>query len=166
MRQAGGESPYLRWRGREGLFAMARGDRRARGSRRRQAKGARGMFRDTKAFSGFSVDDTQKAKAFYSKTLELEVSEANGLLTLHIAGGTKILIYPKPNHSPATFTILNFPVEDVEAAVDELTRRGVRFEHYEGDIKTDAKGIFRGGGPVIAWFKDPAGNILSVLEQE
>jgi predicted enzyme related to lactoylglutathione lyase len=124
------------------------------------------MFRDTKAFSGFSVDDIGKAKAFYGQTLDLEVSEANGLLTLHIAGGTKILIYPKPNHTPATFTILNFPVRDIETAVDELTRRGIRFERYEGDLKTDEKGIFRGGGPTIAWFKDPAGNILSVLEQE
>jgi predicted enzyme related to lactoylglutathione lyase len=124
------------------------------------------MFRGTKAFSSFSVDDIGKAKTFYGQTLDVEVSEANGLLTLHIAGGTKILIYPKPNHTPATFTILNFPVRDIETAVDELTRRGIRFERYEGDLQTDEKGIFRGGGPTIAWFKDPAGNILSVLEQE
>jgi predicted enzyme related to lactoylglutathione lyase len=123
------------------------------------------MFKDSKAFSGFSVDDLRKAKDFYGQTLQLEVSEANGLLELHVAGGTKILIYPKPNHAPATFTILNFPVDDVEAAVDELTRRGVRFEHYDGDLQTDEKGIFRGGGPKIAWFKDPAGNILSVLQE-
>jgi predicted enzyme related to lactoylglutathione lyase len=124
------------------------------------------MFKDSKAFSSFSVSDIGKAKEFYGKTLELEVSEANGLLKLHIAGGSHIMIYPKPNHSPATFTVLNFPVKDVEKAVDELTRRGVRFERYEGELQTDAKGIFRGGGPTIAWFQDPAGNILSVVEQE
>lgn len=123
------------------------------------------MFKDTKAFSGFSVNDVQKAKEFYSQTLGLDVSEANGLLELHIAGGTNILIYPKENHTPATFTILNFPVANVEQAVDELTQRGVQFESYnEGDLVTDDKGIFHGGGPKIAWFKDPAGNILSVLE--
>lgn len=123
------------------------------------------MFKDTKAFSGFSVDDVQKAKEFYGQTLGLDVSEANGLLELHIAGGTHILMYPKENHTPATFTILNFPVADIEQAVDELTRRGVRFESYnEGDLVTDDKGISRGGGPKIAWFTDPAGNILSVLE--
>jgi catechol 2,3-dioxygenase-like lactoylglutathione lyase family enzyme len=123
------------------------------------------MFKDTNAFSGFSVDDTQKAKEFYSQTLGLEVSEMNGLLELHLAGGARVLIYPKPNHTPATFTILNFPVDNVEQAVDELTRRGIRFEHYDEDeLKTDEKGIFHGGGPKIAWFKDPAGNILSVLE--
>ena len=123
------------------------------------------MFKDTKAFSGFSVDDISKAKEFYSQTLGLEVSEMNGLLNLHIAGGSKILIYPKPDHTPATFTILNFPVDDIEEAVNQLTRRGVRFEQYEGDLQTDEKGISRGGGPLIAWFKDPAGNILSVIEE-
>jgi catechol 2,3-dioxygenase-like lactoylglutathione lyase family enzyme len=122
------------------------------------------MFKDTKAFSGFSVDDLSKAKEFYNQTLGLEVSEANGLLNLHIAGGAIILVYPKPNHIPATFTILNFPVPDIEAVVDRLAGRGVQFEHYEGEIKTDEKGIARGGGPLIAWFKDPAGNILSVIE--
>jgi catechol 2,3-dioxygenase-like lactoylglutathione lyase family enzyme len=123
------------------------------------------VFKDTKAFSGFSVDDVQKAKEFYGQTLGLDVSEANGLLELHIAGGTHILMYPKENHTPATFTILNFPVADIEQAVDELTRRGVRFESYnEGDLVTDDKGISRGGGPKIARFTDPAGNILSVLE--
>src|SRR2546429_8044249 len=124
------------------------------------------MFKDTKAFSGFSVNDIQKAKEFYGQTLGLEVSETHGLLNLHLAGGTTILVYPKPNHTPATFTILNFPVEDIEVAVDELTRRGVRFEKYDQpDLKTDEKGIHRGDeGPKIAWFKDPAGNILSVLE--
>ena len=124
------------------------------------------MFKNTQAFSGFSVDDVQKARAFYGQTLGLDVSEEHGMLTLHIAGGARILIYSKPNHTPATFTILNFPVANVEEAVDELTRRGVRFEIYnQGDLKTDAKGIFRGQGPHIAWFKDPAGNILSVLAQ-
>ena len=123
------------------------------------------MFKDTKAFSGFAVNDTQKAKEFYSQKLGLEVSEAYGLLRLHIAGGTTILMYPRENHTPADFTILNFPVADIEQAVDELTRRGVRFESYnDGDLVTDEKGIFRGGGPKIAWFRDPAGNILSVLE--
>jgi predicted enzyme related to lactoylglutathione lyase len=126
------------------------------------------MFKKTKAFSGFSVNDLQKAKEFYSQTLGLEVSELpemGGLLTLHLAGGSNILVYPKPNHTPATFTILNFPVDNIEQAVDELTRRGVRFEIYnEEDLKTDEKGISRDGGPLIAWFKDPAGNILSVLE--
>ncbi|HYH45548.1 MAG TPA: VOC family protein [Thermoanaerobaculia bacterium] len=126
------------------------------------------MFKNTHAYSGFSVDDIAAAKRFYGETLGLEVSdEEMGLLALKIAGGTTILVYPKPNHTPATFTILNFPVGDVEKAVDELTRRGVRFEHYEGDIQTDEKGISRGnGGPTIAWFKDPAGNILSVLEEQ
>ena len=124
------------------------------------------MFRNTKAFSGFSVNDIQKAKQFYGETLGLEVSETHGLLNLHLAGGTTVLVYPKPNHIPATFTILNFPVADIEEAVDQLSRKGVRFERYDGDLKTDDKGIFRGGGPLIAWFKDPAGNVLSVLEQK
>jgi predicted enzyme related to lactoylglutathione lyase len=124
------------------------------------------MLRDSKAFSGFSIDDIQKAKEFYGRTLGLGVSQAHGLLELQLAGGTKVLIYPKPNHAPATFTILNFPVDDIEEAVDKLTKSGVRFERYEGDLKTDEKGIFRGGGPLIAWFKDPAGNILSVLEEK
>jgi predicted enzyme related to lactoylglutathione lyase len=123
------------------------------------------MFKDTKAFSGFSVNDLGKAKQFYGEILGLEVTdEPMGLLGLHIAGNSNnILIYPKPNHQPATYTILNFQVDDVEKAVDELTRRGVQFEHYDmPQIKTDEKGIAR-GNPVIAWFKDPAGNILSVL---
>jgi catechol 2,3-dioxygenase-like lactoylglutathione lyase family enzyme len=124
------------------------------------------MFKNTKAFSGFSVNDLQKAKEFYGQTLGLEVSESYGLLRLHIAGGTTILMYPKENHTPATFTILNFPVNNIEQAVDDLVRRGVHFESYkEGELVTDEKGIFRGGGPKIAWFKDPAGNLLSVLEQ-
>ena len=126
------------------------------------------MFEDTKAFSGFSVDDPQHAKEFYGETLGLKVSEEgeHGLLFLHIAGDRDILIYPKPDHTPASFTILNFPVNDIAKAVDELTERGVRFERYAGtEMETDEKGIFRGGGPYIAWFKDPAGNVLSVIEQ-
>ena len=123
------------------------------------------MFKDTKAFSGFSVDDIPKAKDFYSRVLGLNVTEEHGMLFLHIASGADILIYPKSNHVPATYTILNFPVPDVEQAVDELTRRGVRFEHYEGEMQTDAKGIMRGQGPEIAWFKDPAGNFLSVMQE-
>ena len=125
------------------------------------------MLGDSKAFSGFSVNDIEKAKEFYGRTLGLKVSESNGLLTLNLAGGNNVLIYPKPNHTPATFTVLNFPVDDVDQAVDELTKRGVRFEIYDlPDIKTDKKGIMRGNGPTIAWFKDPSGNILSVIEQE
>ncbi len=124
------------------------------------------MLKDSKAFSGFSVDDIQKAKEFYGQTLGLKVSESHGLLTLHFAGGNNVLIYPKPNHAPATFTILNFPVGNVDKAVDELAKRGVRFEIYNTpDIKTNEKGIMRGKGPTIAWFKDPAGNIFSVLDE-
>ena len=123
------------------------------------------MLGESKAFSGFSVDDIRKAREFYGRTLGLEVSESHGMLKLHLASGANVLIYPKPNHVPATFTILNFPVNNIEEEVDELTKRGVRFEHYEGDIKTDEKGIHRGEGPDIAWFKDPAGNILSVLKE-
>jgi predicted enzyme related to lactoylglutathione lyase len=126
------------------------------------------MFKDTRAYSSFSVDDSGKAKAFYGQALGLDVAERaelQGLLELRIAGGGRIIVYPKPDHRPATFTILNFSVDDIDKAVDELARRGVRFERYEGDIKTDAKGISRGHGPQIAWFKDPAGNILSVLQE-
>jgi catechol 2,3-dioxygenase-like lactoylglutathione lyase family enzyme len=124
------------------------------------------MFKNTRAFSGFSVNDIPKAKEFYGKTLGLDVTENNGFLELKIAGGSRVIIYPKPNHTPATFTILNFPVHNVEETVDELTKRGVRFEIYEEKaIKTDKKGIHRDGGPVVAWFKDPAGNILSVVEE-
>jgi predicted enzyme related to lactoylglutathione lyase len=123
------------------------------------------MLGDSKAFSGFSANDIKKAKEFYGRTLGLKVSESNGLLTLHLAGGNNVLIYPKPNHTPAKFTVLNFPVGDVDQAVNELTKRGVRFEIYDlPDIKTNKKGIMRGNGPTIAWFKDPAGNILSVIE--
>jgi catechol 2,3-dioxygenase-like lactoylglutathione lyase family enzyme len=123
------------------------------------------MFERTRAFSGFSVDDLAKAKQFYGETLGVRVSEDHGLLTLHIAGDRDTLIYPKQDHTPATFTILNFPVDDVDKAVDELAARGVRFERYEG-AEQDEKGISRAsGGPAIAWFKDPAGNILSVIQQ-
>src|SRR5438132_13528245 len=124
------------------------------------------MLADSKAFSGFAVGDIEKAKDFYRRTLWLNVSESHGLLTLHLAGGNNVLIYPKPNHVPATFTVLNFPVDDVDLAVDELTKRGVRFEIYDlPDLKTDTKGIMRGNGPTIAWFRDPAGNILSVIQE-
>jgi catechol 2,3-dioxygenase-like lactoylglutathione lyase family enzyme len=123
------------------------------------------MLGKSKAFSGFAVPDIEKAKKFYGETLGLKVSEDHGVLTLHLAAGNNVLIYPKPNHVPATFTVLNFPVDDVDLAVDELKKRGVRFEIYDfPDLKTDEKGIMRGKGPTIAWFKDPAGNILSVLE--
>lgn len=120
------------------------------------------MFENTKAFSGFSVNDIAKAKQFYSETLGLRVSEANGMLTLHIAGDRNTLVYPKPDHTPATFTILNFPVDDIDSAVDQLTARGISFERYEG---SDEKGVIRNWGPPIAWFKDPAGNIMSVLQE-
>lgn len=124
------------------------------------------MFENTKAFSGFSVDDLTRAKQFYGETLGVRVSEDNGLLTLHLAGDRDTLVYPKDDHEPASFTILNFPVEDIEKTVDELSARGVTFERYQGTpLETDERGIFRGGGPLIAWFKDPAGNVLSVLQQ-
>jgi catechol 2,3-dioxygenase-like lactoylglutathione lyase family enzyme len=123
------------------------------------------MFASTKAFSGFAVDDVRKAREFYEGTLGLRVSEENGLLTLHIAGGRDTLVYPKPDHTPASYTILNFPVDDIDAAVDELASRGVRFERYDG-FDQDEKGVSRAeGGPYIAWFTDPAGNILSVLQE-
>ena len=123
------------------------------------------MFEHTKAFSGFSVDDVQKARQFYGETLGLRVSEEHGMLNLHVAGDRNILVYPKgADHTPATFTILNFPVDDIDKAVDELTARGVRFERYDG-MEQDDKGIMRAGGPYIAWFTDPAGNVLSVLQE-
>src|SRR6266536_2484544 len=122
------------------------------------------MFTNTKAFSGFAVNDRQQARRFYGETLGLDVSEENGLLHLHIAGGTEIVVYPKEGHIPATFTVLNFPVEDIDKAVDMLTERGVRFERYPG-LPADEKGIMRGNGPDIAWFIDPAGNVLSVIQQ-
>jgi catechol 2,3-dioxygenase-like lactoylglutathione lyase family enzyme len=121
------------------------------------------MFGDSTAFSGFAVDDLEKARRFYEETLGLRTSEENGLLTLHLAGDRPTLVYPKPDFVPATYTILNFAVDDVERAVDELAARGVRFERYDG-FDQDEKGIARGAGPPIAWFTDPAGNILAVLE--
>jgi catechol 2,3-dioxygenase-like lactoylglutathione lyase family enzyme len=124
------------------------------------------MFKNAKAFSGFSVDDLSRAKEFYGGTLGLEVVEDKkmSLLTLRLATGGRVIIYPKgPAHSPATYTVLNFPVPDIEKAVDELTANGIRFERYDG-IAADERGIARGGGPLIAWFKDPAGNILSVIQ--
>ncbi len=127
------------------------------------------MLKHSKAFSSFSTNDLQKAKAFYADILGLDVTDnPMGLIELHIEGVNNILIYPKPNHTPATFTVLNFPVSNIDEAVDELIKKGVSFEKYEGEIKTDEKGISRGGtnGPNIAWFKDPAGNILSMLEQK
>ena len=125
------------------------------------------MLEDSKAFSGFAVPDVEKAKEFYGKTLGLKVSEDHGMLRLHLSGGNNVLVYPKPNHVPATFTILNFPVNDVDQTVDKLSKRDVHFEIYDKpDLKTDQKGIMRGKGPTIAWFKDPAGNILSVLQSD
>jgi catechol 2,3-dioxygenase-like lactoylglutathione lyase family enzyme len=125
------------------------------------------MFKNTHAFSSFSVDDLGKAKEFYGQTLGLALSDEMGL-ELRIAGGGSVFIYPKQNHVPATFTVLNFPVENIDNAVQELKDAGVTFESYGGNIRTDENGIFRGGekgmGPNIAWFKDPAGNILSVVE--
>jgi catechol 2,3-dioxygenase-like lactoylglutathione lyase family enzyme len=121
------------------------------------------MFTNTKAFSGFAVDDVDKAREFYSETLGLEVSEENGILTLHIAGDRPTIVYPRPNHTPAQYTILNFPVDDIDQVVEDLTARGVRFERYEG-FDQDERGIRRAEGPPIAWFKDPAGNVLSVIK--
>ena len=123
------------------------------------------MFANSKAFSGFAVDDLPQARRFYAETLGLPTSERYGLMTLHLAGGRDTLVYPKPDHTPATYTILNFPVDDIEEAVDELARRGVQFERYPGGTQDD-KGIHRGEGPLIAWFRDPAGNILSVLQEK
>lgn len=124
------------------------------------------MFKNAKAFSGFSTDDINKAKEFYGDTLGVEVEVQPEGLGLHLAGGGEVFIYPKENHEPATFTVLNFPVDDIDTAVDELTAKGIEFEQYDGEIETDEKGIARGNesGPAIAWFKDPAGNILSVLK--
>jgi catechol 2,3-dioxygenase-like lactoylglutathione lyase family enzyme len=122
------------------------------------------MFKNTRAFSGFSVDDVSRAREFYGDVLGLDVSEENGMLTLHIAGNRNTLAYPKGDqHTPATYTILNFPVADIGRAVEDLAERGVEFERYPG-MDIDERGVFRGGGPPIAWFKDPAGNILSVIE--
>ena len=122
------------------------------------------MFENTEAFSGFAVDDLEAAKKFYGEALGLKTSEQYGLLTLHLAGGRDTLVYPKPDHIPATYTILNFSVDDIDAAVDQLVSRGVELEKYDG-LGQDDKGINRAGGPYIAWFKDPAGNILAVLQE-
>jgi len=127
------------------------------------------MFKDTKAFSGYSVNDIEKAQAFYHGILGLDTKEEmDGMvLQLHINGGIPIMLYEKPNHEPATFTVLNFPVTDLEKAVADLKAKGVAFESYDyPNLKTDSDNISRGGGPKIAWFKDPAGNILSVLEEK
>ena len=121
------------------------------------------MFTTTKAFSGFSVDDIAEAQRFYGETLEIAVTQTHGMLHLHIAADHVILVYPKPDHTPASFTILNFPVDDIDSAVEALTERGVRFESYPG---VDATGVMRGRGPDIAWFTDPAGNILSVIQAD
>jgi catechol 2,3-dioxygenase-like lactoylglutathione lyase family enzyme len=124
------------------------------------------MFTKTKAFSGFAVPDIDAARKFYGETLGLDVTDGQmGELTLNLAGDRPTMIYPKPDHEPANYTILNFPVEDVDAAVDELTARGVEFERYEG-FDQDERGVARGDGPDIAWFTDPAGNILAVLKQD
>ena len=124
------------------------------------------MFTNSQAFSGFSVNDLQAAKHFYGDILGLQVTEEEmGLLALHLAGDTRVIVYPKPNHTPATFTILNFPVPDIDAAVDALNKAGITMLQYGPPIQTDAKGIVREGKPKIAWFTDPAGNILSVLEE-
>lgn len=123
------------------------------------------MFRDVPAFSGFSAPDLDQIKEFYGTTLDLEVADLDGMVELKLGSGATVLVYPKENHEPAVFTILNFPVPDVDKAVAELTAKGVIFEKYEG-FPQDEKGIMRGHGPDIAWFKDPAGNILSVLKDE
>ena len=131
------------------------------------------MFTDGTAFSSFSVNDSGRAKEFYREVLGLEISDVpdmpagTGVMNLKVAGGQDILVYAKTDHTPASFTILNFPVSDIESTVGELTRRGVQFEHYSGTpMETDQNGIYRGGGPLIAWFTDPAGNVLSVLQTD
>jgi catechol 2,3-dioxygenase-like lactoylglutathione lyase family enzyme len=122
------------------------------------------MLGDTKAYSGFAVDDLERAREFYAGTLGLRTSVDHGLMWLHLAGGRGTLVYPQPGATPASYTILNFEVDDIEAAVDGLAARGVRFERYD-DVEQDERGIARGDGPDIAWFKDPAGNVLSVLRE-
>jgi predicted enzyme related to lactoylglutathione lyase len=125
------------------------------------------MLQNAKAFSSFSIDDVSRARDFYSNVLGVTVADIEDMLELRLAGDVRVMLYPKPDHTPATFTVLNFVVDDVEAAVEELKRRGVRFEIYDGPmVKTDDRGIARDdNGPTIAWFKDPAGNIISVLEE-
>jgi catechol 2,3-dioxygenase-like lactoylglutathione lyase family enzyme len=125
------------------------------------------MLDQSKAFSGFAVSDLDAARAFYGDTLGLNLEDGGPGFTLKLAGGTDVLVYPSPSHQPASYTILNFPVHDVEASVEDLKARGVVFETYRGTpMATDEKGVFREGGPLIAWFKDPAGNTLSVIEED
>ena len=124
------------------------------------------MLKTGKVFSSFAVDDVGKAKDFYGRILGLDVAESDGMLTLKTGGGSDVLVYSKPDHVPASFTVLNVPVDSVDRAIDELTGQGVQFEIYHGNgIETDDRGVFVGDGPRIAWFKDPAGNILSVIEE-
>jgi catechol 2,3-dioxygenase-like lactoylglutathione lyase family enzyme len=122
------------------------------------------MLGSSQAYSGFSTNDIARAEEVYGGTLGLQVTEEHGMLMLHLGGGGKVLVYAKPNHEPATFTILNFPIDDINRAVDDLTTKGVQFERYHGADQDD-RGITRQSGPPIAWFKDPAGNILSVLQE-
>ena len=139
----------------------------AQGAQKTNRKKVSSMFKESKSFSSFSVNDLNKAREFYGGTLGLDVAETQEGLELHLAGGNTVFLYPKPNHTPASFTVLNFPVKDIQEAVNELVELGLRLEHYDlPDLKTDKRGIARGPGPKIAWFKDPAGNILSVLEGE
>ena len=121
------------------------------------------MLADARPFSGFAVKDVERARQFYGETLGLRVSESDGLLTLELAGGANVVVYPKPDHTPATFTILNFAVDDIDVAVNQLAASGITFQRYDG-FDQDDKGVVRGGGPFIAWFTDPDGNILSVLQ--
>jgi catechol 2,3-dioxygenase-like lactoylglutathione lyase family enzyme len=137
----------------------------AQGAARKRSGKVSSIFKDAKSFSSFSVNDLDKAETFYSETLGLEIEKTEQGLEMHQPGGNAIFLYPKPDHSPATFTVLNFPVKDIEAAVDELADRGVQLERYDlPDLKMDKRGIAKGPGMKIAWFKDPAGNILSVIE--
>ncbi len=132
-----------------------------------RARKSSSMFKEAKAFSSFSVNDLKKAKEFYGQTLALDVSELEEGLQLNLAGDNIVFLYPKPNHTPASFTVLNFHVKDIDEAVEELTTLGVRLEKYDQpELKTDKKGIMRGPDMAIAWFKDPAGNILSVIEDD
>ncbi|WP_339877788.1 VOC family protein [uncultured Algoriphagus sp.] len=125
------------------------------------------MLKNSKAFSSFSAADLPKSKDFYQDVLGLDIEETEmGILSIHLSGGGEVIIYLKPDHVPAAFTVLNFPVEDIDQAADELISKGVDFEQYTGEIQTDEKGICRtGDGPLIAWFRDPAGNILSILQE-
>jgi catechol 2,3-dioxygenase-like lactoylglutathione lyase family enzyme len=124
------------------------------------------MFTKAEAFVSFAVPDLDEARNFYGNTLGLKTSDGpEGVLELHIEGSREVMVYPKPDHAPATYTVLNFPVEDIEQAVDALAEKGVTFERYDG-FDQDERGIMRGGGPLIAWFRDPAGNILSVVKPD